>query len=314
MTYAFALLRPQRARGAAAFNAGLLGSGTLGVEVTEPALAARCGLGNIDPQHGPQACPEAPASIVAALDWPLPPHGARLVTLRPDIDALGAMAVLARRRMGGIMDETTLRRVAAIDAADRFQRGPWPGRRPLPRSADAATGVLDGDPAMAALAAECARPDFSLAARIDAVAAWLAAGDVPPVGAALAARRACDLIAALRRSRGVEPWLAPGLVATGRIATIEGTGPAALAVGYCLAPVVVARNPAFLGPEGEPPHVKYTIAQYRAGHADFSRLKDLLARLEAGWGGSATIVGSPQGCSSHLPLARVVETVATCMT
>ncbi len=32
-------------------NAVLLGPQTLGIEITDPALAKRCGLGNVDPQH-----------------------------------------------------------------------------------------------------------------------------------------------------------------------------------------------------------------------------------------------------------------------
>jgi hypothetical protein len=65
----------------------LLGDMSYGIEVTEPGLAVRCQLGNLDPQHGPDGSGEA--AIAAAITSPLPPKGARLVIIRPDMDAPG---------------------------------------------------------------------------------------------------------------------------------------------------------------------------------------------------------------------------------
>lgn len=82
--YRFASLCPHL-RGVG--NEALLGPMTLGIEVTVPALAARCGLRNIDPQHtggDPQH-----AAIEVCLEAPLPPDGATLVTIRPDLDSVG---------------------------------------------------------------------------------------------------------------------------------------------------------------------------------------------------------------------------------
>ena len=90
----YGLLLPTIAEGAEEHNTRLLGPYTLGIKVTEPSLAARCGLGNIDSQHGPKAPSDAPTAIKAALDWPLPPASALLVTIRPDLDSLDVMAVL----------------------------------------------------------------------------------------------------------------------------------------------------------------------------------------------------------------------------
>ena len=77
-------------------NVRLLGPMTLGVEVTVPELARRCGLGNIDPQHGGGvgAGTADTAAIEACLTVTPPPAGATLVTVRPDLDAFGAMALL----------------------------------------------------------------------------------------------------------------------------------------------------------------------------------------------------------------------------
>jgi len=80
-------------------NGLLLGENTLGIEVTIPVFAEKCGLGNIDPQHGNGAVRESSA-IEAALMCDLPPDGSTLVTIRPDKDSFGAMAVLYLRAIG----------------------------------------------------------------------------------------------------------------------------------------------------------------------------------------------------------------------
>src|SRR4051812_32832723 len=73
--YRFALLAPTKK---AVEQSGVLGPQTLGIEVTVPALAAACALGNIDPQH--TAGGDGRAAIEAALAWPLPDAGSTLVT------------------------------------------------------------------------------------------------------------------------------------------------------------------------------------------------------------------------------------------
>jgi hypothetical protein len=63
-------------------------------------------------------------------------------------------------------------------------------------------------------------------------------------------------------------------------------------------PIAVVYNPEMPGPNG--PYKKYTICQYTAGYIDLQKLSRLLNELEPGWGGSPTIIGSPQGESSKL--------------
>ncbi len=93
------------------------------------------------------------------------------------------------------------------------------------------------------------------------------------------------------------------------IAVVDSTHRAATMVGYSLAPVVVARNPAFkLG--GGDAHIKFTVCVFEPKFADIKSALSELAVLEAGWGGSPTIGGSPQGVSSMLTTEQVVEVVA----
>lgn len=93
-SYRVAILRTDDSDEAREHNAQWLGEKTLGIEVTIDALASQCVLGHIDPQHRADGTSSA---IEAALEWPLPPHDSRLVTIRQDRDSIGAMAVLLLR-------------------------------------------------------------------------------------------------------------------------------------------------------------------------------------------------------------------------
>ncbi len=102
---------------AEANNESLLGPDTLGIEVTHNGFARQCELGNIDPQHGEHSR-SLSSAIEEALVWPLPPDGSRLVTIRLDKDAIGAMAVLCIRLEGG-EDKIDRCMVSWIGAIDR---------------------------------------------------------------------------------------------------------------------------------------------------------------------------------------------------
>ncbi len=287
MLYQTALLMPTRAPGAEAHNASLLGPETLGVEVTEPALAARCGLGNIDPQHSADA-PQPRTAIEVALTQELPPAGARLVTLRRDVDACGAMAVLSLRARGATLSAAALARVRLAAQSDAFRFGAWPGRRALPTSPAEIDEVGAGVEGLGAMIGGVAGAE--IAEGVAAMEIWLVEGQVPE----LWLRRANEAAAML--------WgaLACGAVRVGlddeaAIAIVEGFEPGALRLGYRLAPVVVACCD--VGGAS-----KYAIAQYAPGHVDMPKLQAALLAREAGWGGSATLIGSPQGAGSALPL------------
>jgi hypothetical protein len=288
-----------------AHNDRVLGPRTLGIEVTVPALAARCGLGNIDPQHG--GGDDRRAAIDVCAQWPLPPDGSWLVTVRPDLDAFGGMAVFALRRAGVPLDDPMRTRIAAVAHLDRFARGPWPGPLPLPRTTAECADLFGGGGELAAVAAAVADHRRSVAERVAVTAHWLRVGEEP-----VAYRTALET-----RARTLAEALASGALritatAGGRIAVVEGAADGAVHLGYRLAPVVVALNPAFRF-RGGPPHRKFTVCQYQTGYVDLRACRDRLAMLEPGWGGSETIIGSPQGTGSKVSLAEVVTAVAAAL-
>ena len=97
---------------------------TLGINVTVPDVAARCGMGNLDGKHGLGRWPRCAADVPAALwsgkaavdiatEIPLPPDAATLVATSSDVDSVGAMAVLVLRKLS----EQGLPMYCAIDDA-----------------------------------------------------------------------------------------------------------------------------------------------------------------------------------------------------
>lgn len=298
MTYRFALLDPRPIPAAETANAAVFSLGpVLGVEVTVAALAARCSLGNLDPQHAGQDA--STAAIEEALVAALPPADAVLVTVRADCDAVGAMAVLCLRAEGATLGEEILARIGRVAAADKSDRGPWQPR-PLP-TAEMPWPAEARE--YAALSAAIADFKVPVEARVAAMRAWLEAGEIPARYLGVVDAERAESARALATGE-----IAIRTVADGRVAVVESGHRAALGLGYCLAPVVVARNPSFKLGAGEP-HVKYTCAQHGPGYADIRAAGHELAGLEAGWGGSPTIVGSPQGVSSQLTLEQVTDVI-----
>jgi len=344
--YKFALLDPRTTSAAKAANDAVFGavpSAVLGIEVTVPALAARCAR-NIDPQHSPPPAEEGswvgwlPRAYAecAAIDiarWhPLPPDGATLATVRADLDSIGAMAVLALRADPGLpeLSAGVWERVALISAADRFARGSWPGPRPLPSVGNrwpAAPAGASDTRELAAIAACVADHTRSLDLRVQAMVEWLIHGergyDYPLNRYRSAAEAERDkMIAALDAGEIVLDLLDGEEILDpeegnyeelgrdqGSVAVVCTTHRAATMLGYCIAPVVVAENPAFRSGGGAA-HRKVTICAWDASYCDIRAALAELSALEPGWGGSPTIGGSPQGVSTMLSLETIVGIVA----
>ena len=304
--YRHGLLDPRPHSAAQQLNAALLGPYTLGVEVTEPVLAARCGLGNIDPQHRPGG--GAIAAIEAAMDWPLPPPETCLVTIRPDADAFGAMAVLSLRASGLPFTPPIRARIAQIARADCFANGIWPGPRSLPARTDDIDEAGPGEQNLGALIGGLGDRALPVCRAVTATRDWIVSGVVPAEWHERAARAAKVLFAALQS--GQVRVVAAG---DGGIAIVEGCVPGALRLGYRLAPVVVAVDGS-AGGDPPAPWRRMTVAQWQAGHVDLMRAAALLGCDEPGWGGAPGIIGSPQGKSCHRTVSAVLAVLHACRT
>lgn len=287
MNYHYRLLDPRPAAREQEL-AFLASTPCLGVEVTVPELAEKCLLGNLDPQHAGQDA--GTSAIEAALTCPLPPAGTTLVTVRPDADAYGAMAVLTLRQEDGMFSHGL---AGEIGAADRGAQGFWRYGDPIddvaPSEALAAACLATRDPEQGVQMMR----QYLQTGRFTGQEQWTET---------------------VRKERREQSDIAASVsvVADGRIAVVESTSRFAVQVAYTSAPVVVAVNPQFRRPGAapdEPAHRKVTVCQKTPGHVDMAAVFADLSAVEPGWGGSPTIGGSPQGVASTIPTGQVTETV-----
>lgn len=319
--YSFAALDPRNIPVAQEANEKIFSSGSVyGIEVTVPALAKRC-VANIDPQHiGSDA---SLAAIEVALTIELPVEGIILATVRADIDSVGAMAIFCLRSIGerqygsnewsylfhtGFLPDRngTVSRIKLIVKADSFAHGGWPGPKPLPTRENpwpAESTSVDSTKDLAVIAAAVMDFKVPLDARVEAMKQWLLTGEEPKQYRDQVEKERLDMINALETGQ-----IKVETRTNGRIAVVESTHRAGTSVGYCLAPVVVALNPEFRFAGGES-HRKFTISAFEQKYADIKSALVELATMEAGWGGSPTIGGSPQGMSSKLTVDQVVAVV-----
>lgn len=179
--YTFQALDPRPTPEAAAANEDILSGATMGVEVTIPELAGRLTHGNIDPQHAGGLDTTA---VEASLGAELPPPGTTLVTVRPDLDSVAAMAVLDLRQSGGLSlppeaAAEVIARIKDIAVRDSFSRGGWPGPKPFP-SPESPWGSEGSDaPRIGALAAAIADFRVPLGERVEIMRDYLIDGRLP---------------------------------------------------------------------------------------------------------------------------------------
>jgi hypothetical protein len=225
-----------------------------------------------------------------------------MVTIRPDADALGTMAVLNLRARRVALTRAARARVELIAECDAFAKGPWrdwiAARGPLTRPAAAAEVCLF-PAAYAEATALATDAAMSLAERVAGFEAWLLDGGVPQTRVRAARRSISDLAGAYNSGR-------VRLEARDGVAWVRGHQPGAAGLGYRLAPVVIALT------GGATPR-KVVIAQFAPGHVDLGAVLARLNALEPGWGGSPTIIGSPQGVGSDLSEATIGAAVDAAM-
>ncbi len=267
------------------------GESLMGIEVTIPALAAQCGLGNVD-HHGEGDTADTPSAVEQALTVDLPPAGATLATVRCDTDSVSAMAVIASRAKSMAVDEAI---VAAIGRFDRL-------------------GPADGRPADAVIAIgrQAANFRLPLSERVAWVQAVLAGeGDEAEIASIVAGRD--NEFDAAREASTVT------LHEEGRIAMVVSTHRFATQIGYEAASVLVCFNPEMpvdFRDRSKGSYRKFTICRYDSHVpvdlvAAMAELNELDPTVSEGsrWGGRGDIGGSPQGISSGLTPEQVVEVV-----
>jgi hypothetical protein len=234
----------------------------------------------------------------------LPAKNVTFAIVRPDADALGAIAVLNLRQeedeagfdriysgVGSVTDSIQ-QRVKLISDCDKFSQGPWE---------KGSSEISEDQLTFRGLSAMALDHKLSLVDRIGRIEKWLCTEDCPGLGVSkedvLEARKKAKKESSVRVVDG--------------ISVVESRNIGATELGYQESPIVVIRNDAFRFSGGEA-HAKYTICQWKEGYVDLSAIvKDLNEIENCGgtWGGSKTIAGSPQGVSSLLSMDQVVSCV-----
>ena len=295
-------------------NKELLGKNTLGIEVTIPRLSERCGLGNIDPQHTEGLQISAVQYVLQKYesgDFKLPPEGSVLVTIRPDADAIGTMALITLLLEGEKITREIKERIALINKIDSFVSGKWPGKQPLPSkenpwpSSSFASGEERKE--FSIVTAISMDNTLPLSERIRLVMEWLKTDKAPKEYQDMVNRERQEMISALENGEiKIEVREVNGIP----VALVESTYLGGTTLAYTQAPVIIVKNPKHVFPGIEGTYLKYTVAQYNPGWVDLNKVKEELNKLENGWGGSQTIIGSPQGISSTLEMGQIFEIVA----
>ena len=300
--YSFAALDlrdPEEFPEAAAYNGKLFADNTVwGVEMTTPEFADRCAV-NIDPQHIGRD--PTTAAIEEAVRIPLPDEDVMLVTTRADLDSIGGMAVLTIRNEGGEITEEMMERIQIVAEVDKFKQGPYPGPRPMPTEETMRDNR--NDEALAAINAEISDPEVPLEKRVEAMKEWLKTGKESEKYRARADEEILEIIRDFENGK-----ISYEMRAGGRIVFIETTHNAEILIGYRLAPVVVARNPAQPVETGGT-QIKYSICTWDDTFADIRGALDELNELEPGWGGQQNVGGSPEIGSSRLTVEQVIAVV-----
>ena len=271
------------------------GKKIVGLEMTVADLAGICDK-NIDPQHtdgkADECCAKTVAENAATLLADYRGQDVVFVTNRVDLDSVAAY-VMADRYLQGKTTEYN-DNLAQINDHDAHLGARWEGPKPIEQA-------FDPDNKTAALASSI-KVFMVTPKNIEDVRNFIDTGNVE------------ETVMNNYRTvqNGIIDRVKSGEIKTevvGGVAYVETTLPCATNVGYSMAPVVVAVNPAMkLGPQGEP-FRKVSICQHEAGYADLNAVADKLNEMEAGWGGSPTFKGSKQGESCNISLSDIKKTV-----
>lgn len=271
----------------------------VGIELTSSQYANRVVI-NID-HHGLGTDSETPSACEQALECRLPSCHSALVTERPDADSVTAMAVLELRRERLDFDPELVKAIGYIDRKGPHTKG--------------YEAYRDQCTAIARVAADFNR---SMEERVVWVAmALMHAIDKEEIDELVAARD--RELAQARANSKVE------LCLDRRLAIVRSTHLFATVLGYEMADIVLAINPAFPIDPKHPEagsYKKYTICRRDCHcHIDMKTLLERLNKAEKAacddgklWGGRADIIGSPQGRESALSEIQVYSFVWSSMT
>jgi len=265
----------------------------LGIEITTPGYQGK----NLD-HHGKDDTQETPSAIEQALSVDINqiPEG-KMATVRPDMDSLGAMAVIMLRKDGKEVNSDIIKAISLLDREGpmRFKKE---GRELLGLSGDENKDKWDEINRILRAANYKITVESMPSSEIDKKILFMekiltGQYDKKEIDD-LYIKDICDLEKARKNSK-IETIL------SGRAVFIESSYKRSMELGYDYADVIIAYNPAYQWPDGTITP-KYTIARRdKFVPFDLKKLLEQLKQRNPKWGGQENIIGSPQGEDPQIP-------------
>jgi hypothetical protein len=272
----------------------------IGLEVTIPEISKKLTY-NIDPQHHLRTWTEGKDSDITCIEKFrnfLPKVGEmngkelHVFFLKPDLDSISAAAVLDiyLDNPTWILQEDISERIQAIAEYDRHgrDRRNFQCRQKIPRG----------------LFMYIAGWKNSIHDKINITKTWILDGTFKDI-------YKFNRIADKKFKQSLFNSKAE-IIIPKKLVFIKSINRGACGIGYKYAPVTIALNPSYrFGLDDSRIYgKKWIIAQQNNGFVNMSGILEELSRIEPGWGGSPSIIGSPQDRPSKVLKDDIIDIVA----
>jgi len=264
----------------------------IGIEITDPDIEEYCPL-SIDPQHSLNYTANNRTSIEYVFNYqldilPILSSFSKIfmITIKPDMDSIGSMAVLSLLLNNSLkLNGDLILRLKAIAKSDRHGRINWKNRQEDYFHFE--NYNIYGLPC--GLTYMTANHRMTTEEKVNNMIEYLETGDFPNLEKYN--RIIIKNIQKYNNSTNVK------VIVNKKLSFVESKHRGAISCGYKYTPCVIAKNEQFKFGKGLTRCIgkKITIAQYEdKPFMDLNSIKSELNKIESGWGGSSVIIGSPQ--------------------
>lgn len=273
----------------------------IGIEITDPIIAAKCHI-NIDPQHTDKRHNQTAIETVFMLKEKLrnqKNNNIIITTMKPDIDSVGSIALLTMILNDELeFTNDLMLRLNAISLSDKHGRDhDWKDKEKNKSLIHHPEFNQFGIPI--SLFEIIGNQKKLLKEKVNVMIQYLKTGSI---------ENQKQLTEKSLRKQSLNKETANvDIIIPNVLVTVESTLRGAMGIGYKHAPIVIAKNNSYQF--GNEFGKKYTIGQYNEGNINLILVQNDLSELEPGWGGTKLIIGSPQNKSSILELQTIINIV-----
>jgi len=281
----------------------------IGIEVTDEEIDKYCNI-SIDPQHSFNnqqitAIEYVFNNQIELIENLKQYNKILIITVRTDIDSIGAMSVLTSLIVSKFeLDGDMILRLKAIARSDRHGRENW--KQPKDDYFYFKNYNIYGLPSGLA----CMTSDYKI--KIQKKVKWMT--EYLKFGMFKDINKYNDI--ANKNLEKSNKGLKLKILIEKKLCFVESTHRSGISHGYKKTPCVIAKNNKFIFGKGRTRKVgkKITIAQYENNKfINLVQLGEELNKLEQGWGGSKSIIGSPQDRPSQLKDEVIINLTKNCM-